>query len=634
MAILSKDESENDLHQSVLKDIGARSEWVKKQTEIIKRERCYRTKKKTRPYPGAPNFVEPIISDAVREKTDQEVTMLLNAPLLAHAVPISPVDPALWSPLKSQIERAFDSYLRYVIRIRRKIEQAMHKKNLHGFAVVKQVRKFNRLLQQTIPDVEVCDVLDVVAPPDTSEIEDADRLTFILRPTERELRVNAKPVSEGGLGWQNVEEIIQKCKVDAEDKGRKEDWASGAETMQEISGVTTSRGCSYVVMWEIYTYATKDDVDAKAGIKEGERIRVVLSPDLPNMPAVKQPWRDPDTVERLSGDDEVKEMQAALAEGRGPVLYKNVRGAERPIPAAQCCFEESDPLFHSKRGGGELCMDDQIAATASTNAKATMVEYYQTPMLTGNARNPSAVSFEPGSVLPEGLNFATMPNVPSQFDFDINTRRAMAGRRMGAQSQYNYSTDMGARKLQKSATEYKGEEQRVVQVSSCSVDRFTEPLARVFQMLWDDLRRMKLVFPLIGIGAEGYEQAPEDMYTSKVLLIPAANSKTFNPDVQFERGVRLTGYCMDLAKAGVAVNLERVGRDTLTMLDARTTAGYILDPAQAGPQGQPPIYQTLDQIQQQIQQLAKAGSQTWQQVQKHEANFQGPGQQPQMPHAA
>jgi len=77
------------LRRNIHGDLTDRSTWATKQNEIVRRRLSARRKQKTKPYKGAPNFVEPIIDDNVREKTDQEISMLLNAPVMAHAIPLS-----------------------------------------------------------------------------------------------------------------------------------------------------------------------------------------------------------------------------------------------------------------------------------------------------------------------------------------------------------------------------------------------------------------------------------------------------------------------------------------------------------------------------------------------------------------
>ena len=76
--------------QDIKDDVEARGVWANKDAEIMKRPLGYRKKKRKKPYVGAPNFVVPIIDDVVTDRTEQEVSMMLNAPHISNFISLSP----------------------------------------------------------------------------------------------------------------------------------------------------------------------------------------------------------------------------------------------------------------------------------------------------------------------------------------------------------------------------------------------------------------------------------------------------------------------------------------------------------------------------------------------------------------
>lgn len=575
------DGSAHALRDTVLEDLRGRSTWAEKQTKITQRRLGSRPKQKTYPYKGAPNFVVPIIDDAVREKTDQEVSMLWNAPRIAHAVPLgSPIPPAA----RSQVELFFDSYVRYVIRARRKIAQAMDQKNCHGFAVMKQTRKYNELLKDTVPDLEVLNHFDVVVPVDTKDLKNAERITEVLRLSRREfLRRGSE------RGWIGTQEAWEKARRTNRAETEHED--DYFDKVKDLIGLATSpKDDDYIVVWVCYHYAQEGNVDPERGIEEGDKMVSIFAPDAPEYVLSTYPWRDEDIV--------------TLDAQTGTAIIQ--RGKERSWPFVQCVYEDRSPYYYDQRGGGELCMDDQLEATASKNAKYVLMDYYQNPIIRGMSRNQGNIRFAPGTGVESGVDWLPPPPIPPNFDFSVNDAKANAAKRLGAGAMYNYTQDMGSRKLQKTASEVQLEASRTAGLSSAAVDLFNEPLAELFQLLWEDLARMGLQFPLMNDIGMGASMDPA-LYNLSVAMVPASSSKTLNPELLLQRQMAFVEFLASKAQMGVPVDMTKCCRDVASQFDPRLTRDWIIDPQQQGPQGQPPIYDMLAQINQNLQMLAKGG---------------------------
>ena len=183
--------------------VESRNDWVKKDEKIVKKRLGDRVAKKKYPYPGAPNFIEPIIDDIVSEKTEQEVSMMFNAPNLCHAVPIDPVSPEV----RASTEMMFDSYLRYFIKARPKVENAVDSVNCRGFAITKQIREYNKILKQVIPSFEVPDMRNIIVPTNVVVESDMEKSPFICE-VHRYTKGEFKRIGKKN-GWKHVDKIIE-----------------------------------------------------------------------------------------------------------------------------------------------------------------------------------------------------------------------------------------------------------------------------------------------------------------------------------------------------------------------------------------------------------------------------------------
>ena len=588
----------SELKEKVIRDLTARTEWSRKDEEIIRRRLGYRPRYKTKPYPGAPNYVEMVIDDVVREKTDQEISMLFNAPRVCHVAPLDDMTPEQ----RADIEVAFDSYMRFIVpQGRAKIEELLDCKNARGFSVAKLTRTFSPIMQRLISDFLAKDILDIIVPCDTKHLQDSDYVCDVLRYTPRDVRRVAKEKS-----WD--EAAVERALTVAKRKDDLTGRTTGIEqdTYQKtktLVGITTST-TEYLVVWEVYRYADETDAARNPELIDGRRMVSVFCPDLPEMPFAEFPWRENGTT---IADPAL--AAAALNEQKAVMVANVVEtvGADKPWPFVQFRYEQRSCRWYDSRGAGHLVMDEQIGATAMRNAEAKMIEFFLTPMLKGNVQNSQNVNFTPGSVLPDGVDFVKPPDIPQQFSFSRNDFKATAGRRVGANGVYNYSTRMSeTRKVQKSATEIDSEDQRGSLVSSASVDRFNEPMAELCQMLWADMARLTLPLPMISPASAGNPSAPAsalqpDIYAKRVMLIPASSAKTLNPDTQLGRFMQMFQFNATYAQQ-TGFDFMSAMRCVNSAWDSRMTQGWIPSGAQATN-----FATALAAIQQAIQQLAAGG---------------------------
>lgn len=590
-------------HASLIcKDIGAIQDWLGVDEEILKRRLCERKKKRSRPYPGAPNFVVPVIDDTVREKTTQEMNMMHGAVRYATFIAL---DPNIDSARTALAEVAFDTYLRYVINAAEKIEEAVDCRNARGHTIVKIIRTEDDRWG-TCPDIETLDPRDVILPSATKQIKKAQRITHIIRLAPDELREEGE-----ARGWDSatVEAVIKKATSNDRDKQSGEKVDDAFALVKHLVGVTTSGGenAATVVIWEHWHKAKQWDVDQDPTkrVMLGRKCCTIFSPDAPEDVLAVIPWREDDREEELTQEEMAQEALQALVEQRQPEQTKTVVGKDRPWPFIQPRYENRSKFFYDTRGIGRLCMDDQKAASAQQNAKMVMMDYFQLPIFTGpGTRASTNITYEPGSVIPEDMKPVTMPAIPAQFDFDIELHKRNAARRCGAIGQYEFSGDISSKKrVQKTATEISSEQVRTNSISAADVERFNGPWVELFAQLWEDLRRLKKPLPLIDNNQFIGQQA--DFYDFDVLIIPSANAKTWNRDLQFQRALTAAQFANGMLKDfGVTLDPQAIAKDILSNWDPLTAARWFFDPAKAK-DNMPPVYQLLQQLQEAVGQSSQ-----------------------------
>lgn len=604
--------SEAPYVQDILDDVTARQSWARKDAEIKKRRLGFRKKKKSKPYPGAPNFVVPIIDDVVTDRTEQEVSMMLNAPQIVNFIPIGNTSKQL--ALKAQ--QAFDIYLRHVIAFREQVEYGMDMKNARGFSVGKVYRR-NHPKYGVIPDVAEVDPRDCIAPVDTRKARDAERLPFVMRYSRRDFE-NKKMA-----GWNHIDDVLAKLHENHQDENSGErqvkqsdhDEDSPVKVTEDLVGINASDyGKNVIVVWEIFKYASKWDVrkDKTGELKLNKKCRVYVCPDAAEYLLFAKAWKDEDEVEELpSGSIErIRESLRAVSVGEEPSHRKITRvGKDRPWPVAQHRFENRDPTWYASRGIGEKSMDDQIAATGELNAKMTHNDYASHMLFVnpeGAAMNNMNVRPKPGAVLPRGIIPATMPQSPIDHVFNIEFFKRSAAQRSGGGQQL-YSGQVGeSRKLQKTATEQISQDARESVMSSASVDRFNEPFRELYELLWEDLKRLNVDLPVIAKDGQLAQQASEEIYAGEYIIVPAASQRTLNPDMQFQKSVAAMQFVapyMQMTPMRIYESLLY----TLSHYDPQFAEILLIDPSEKGPGALPPVYEILQKL---VETVTNSGKQS------------------------
>lgn len=604
------DSTSNPFLETIKSDLQNRDKWARRDRQIQKRRMGERPVKKSKPYPGAPNFVVPIVDDTVREKTDQEITMIENAKLLAYFIPLTP-NTAL--NLRTVAQLGFDTLYRYMMGMVSVMERCLDTKNARGYAVVKIVEEETRWgLVPTIIDRDPSDV--VVAADAPRDMQKHRRITDIYRfdPDDFQTQADKNPT------WNKA--AVKAAIEAATNDTTKEANETAFETIKNLVGVTTDGDAQKrVVLFEYWHYAGDWTVDKAKGmypaevaarIIKGRKCKMLFSPQLPDQPIAIHPWRDErERVEErpVYAQDDAGNVildpatQAPVVVSKESVTVVEDLG-DRRWPYVQCPYENRTTFFYDSRGIGQLTMDEQIAATAVRNGKHTLMDYYQLPLFTGPIRNSPQMTFEPGSFLPEGVSRVDPVDVPAGFDFTVDQFKREAARRCGVSGLYEFSDRVTeTRKVEKTATEIQREGMRGDMLSSASVRRFVGPWGEVFLQLWEGLKRNQVRLPLV-VDQQFQGESSLDVYSVEWLIVPAANARTLNPDMQFLRDKELSAYCLEMSKFGVVVDPQMMAEDTISHADPEK-ARWIRRPDRPGPQGQIPVYQALGDLSGQMKQV-------------------------------
>lgn len=582
-------------------DLLARDTWSRKDEEIMKRRLGERPKKRNKPYPGAPNPVERLIDDNTTDKTDQEISMIMNAPIIAIFIPIGQrIDPSV----VTQAQNGFNTYLRHLCGYRPKKEEAVDTKNARGFAVTKVIRE-EHPDWGLIPSFETVDPRDCIAPVTAKADKEPERITCVLRYGRREF----EDLKDQGYSKEAIDVVLEKLTTkDAEDRvGVSEssyDDKSTFKVTRELVGINSSDvKHNQIVVWEVYHYATKWDVENSNDIvKEGDKCVSYVCPDVPDQLLKVMPWREEDDIELIPKlEDGVPVFDEF---GNEDFDIEEIQGKDRRWPLIQHRYSYRSRLWYDTEGIGHKNMDLQIKATALERAILIMIDYISDPKYknTGTENQANIVS-RPGAVLPQGIEPADESGrmqVLNQLNFMLDQTRRAASSRAGIAGGIYSSMASESRKLEKTATEVQSENATSDIVSSASVDRFNDPDREMFRQLWDDMKRLRVRLPVIDNGQfQGF--IDDTIYQYDFLIIPAASQKTLNPDLQFQKANAIMNSVVATAEvtgADLAGGYKHIIQQADPVLAAQ------LFPQQEG--GEMPITSTLNALSQQVEQLSAA----------------------------
>lgn len=569
-----------DLIQSIKDDAKDRAEWEER-ARTLQDHRLSKRMRNTR-YRNAPNFVDPIIDDNIRDGVSQEMSMMFSTRQLANFHGLTSEAVAK----KRDAETGFDSMLRMLLGWRRKIENALDNKRAIGFAILKQTENNTSYekyfdipgdvidpvvdaagqpvldgegnpkvtviqTRKTLPDMAVVSPFDFIVPTNTEELGDAERCCQVFRYSKRKFKALGKAQS-----WENVEEIVKKyAGADDQEGDDTRTHSEGVGKELKISGEDTEVNIDEIVVWEIYHYS-----DA------GEKMRTLVVPAWPDMPLQSLPWAWATTSK------------------------------ERDWPYVQLRNENRELGFYDTRGDAELLLDNQKASTAYMNGKASFMDFFCFPMFTGPKKATQSKNPGPGSFLADGVKPVTMPQPGAFFDHGADSERAKAARRTGA-SEGGFSKKGGG---DKTATQVNAESINASRQTNVSATRDGDPMSEFYMMMWTWLQHNPIPLPMFVHGdIRGDGMMETSVYDLQFIVQAASNSQNSNPDFVLQQMMALG----PILQASPMVRQDELMRILVDQLNPQLTEKLVVDPESAGPQGQPTINQQITQIGQGMEQI-------------------------------
>ena len=555
-----------ELVQSIKDDSRDRANWEER-LRLLEKHRMSERKRNTL-YRNAPNLVDPIIDDNVRDAVSQEMSMMFGSRQLANFCALSQT--AVMR--RRDAEQGFDSTLRMLLGFHKKMENALDNKRSKGMAIIQQVentkayRKFigpvyrevpmgdGSVVQiearTTLPDVDIVSPYDFIVPTATKGLQDAERICHIHRYSERKLKYIGERRS-----WSNVDKVIRKCKSQTGEDGQQLNGADlGMGEPLKIVREEVKTNLERIEVWEVYHYD-----------KEGKKKRTILSPACPESPLHTMDWVWLDT------------------------------GEERDWPYVQLRNENRSLYFYDTRGDAELLLDNQKAATAHLNGKHTQMDYWTKPVMTGAKKAGSKLRIQPGDYLPEGTNFAQLPRVDSVFDFSADAERAKAARRSGA-SQGGFAGGR-QRGTDKTATQVNAESLNSTRQVSVSSIRDGCPLTELYCMMWEWLRHNKIELPMFDGPTSFNGMMSTDIFDEPFIVQAASNSQNANPDFVLQQIMALG----PVIGQNQFVKQDELARVIIDQINPQLTDRLVV-PTQGGVA---PIEQQVAQMGQMMQQMGQ-----------------------------
>ncbi len=368
-------------------DLADRREWFGR-AERNRTERFKRTNTKKPVYEGAPNLVDPIIDDLVRELKQPCVTLLWQAPRLAQFIGLDETGVAN----AETAEAAFDFHLRHTCKTRSRISQIVDDELTFGFGLAKLVEVAGRGSLE-VPEFVPVSPLSVCVPTATGEVAAAERVCQMMRYTASEFR---RAVTANGWDAAAAAALLKALAEKKSATGTPADIAADrGEARARYRDGALPDSHPTLNLWEVF-YETGD---------LGRRV-CVLCPDMPEVaPLSDRPWT---WVARVGVEKEP------------PV---------RPWPFVQFRNEDSAGYYNT-RGLPEIIEVDQKEASTYRTTRAIAIDFAGKPFLQGQKRS-TPFRFRAGEFL-DGMEIVWAKNPGVDHVYQQDYSRNLAMKRVGS----------------------------------------------------------------------------------------------------------------------------------------------------------------------------------------------------------
>lgn len=522
---------------------------LEKFDEVERLRLSFRNRRNTA-YPNAPNWVEPVIDDNTNSLTSTEHNILWQPQYIANFIPLS----AASAEAQPRIVRAFDHLIKMTLQMEGTINILLDMKNILGMSISKVVIDPDF----EVPTIEYRFPQDTIVPINTRRMKDAARITDIHRFSVEAFRKKGKDDK-----WANVEEVIQQF--------RSKDISTNNSTNNQrgyrskfIEG-STFNNISEILIYEAYYI---DDKGNKKVI-----------------------WYPPDAPDKV-----LKEIDWKWKAGP-------LEGNNREWPHDQFRYEDRNDYFYDVRGTGRLLKDNQQSASQFMNLRGMAFDFLGTPMFTTEkvpTDNRQNVFLNAGSMLPPGVKPAPLGNIPGSFDFAADLESAKAARRVG--SVFGSQSSINRNRDRKTATEVDQESENSGVRSTNSIMRFTRPLSRQFDKMWQIVQAQEIALPIISSndGFDG-ELTPEELKLP-FIVTTTANSRTSSQSFMLRQMTLMS----DQVRGNPGVDQTKWAREMLNLINPELGDRVVTNTEQGSPIEQQ-LVETNNQIQSLAEQVVKIG---------------------------
>jgi len=534
-----------------------------------------------------------LIDDQVTQLTGVTMSVIWETQPLAVFTP----EGMAGMEMKADVEVAFDAFLRRTRGLRSRLGTLVDSCNDTGISFA----KFMTLPDDSgrlLPTFDEVSALDVVVPVVTRKLADADRICHISRYTTREFKSAGWA---GGWSLDAVEKVLGYYRTPKSERAvltpgpadrpyggsgsDSDDW--GEDRGRFIGSVLGDSGDGDLIeVLEVYHWR-----DGEEPSEPPRRWRITFPACNPEWVLREDAWRWPGYA--------VTENVVDPASGAVVSSTTEITGDDdRPWPFVQFRFEDRSQEVYDCRGASRKLRTDQNEACAYRTAKAVMVDYTCKPFVKGGTKPPATFKWRPGDWLgPDGQEIVTNANISPIFDYSTDMLRAIASRRVGSAGGSLSSADKS--KDSRTATEVKTLVSVTGTLSRDQLERFCEPLADLFKMMWEWLRRNPV--DLFAVQADNsIKPVPEAVYQLPWTITVGATSYTEHSSMVAQRIRSIAEMMKAVPQAGQFIRGDRLALLLTKMIDPRVSKDIVVDPTQAGPGGSAPIEQQVAMMGQQL----------------------------------
>lgn len=532
-----------ELYNKATEDAKNSANWHQKREEINQHRLAIRRRKNLR-YPGAPNFVDPIVDDQITRVTAVMNRILWQPKYIANFIPMSREG----FDFKEQVEKAFNYLLGTMLRSRKTFSTAMDCMNEKGLSYVMlgvNDTAYERIFEspQVLPEPMFMHTDNIIIPPQTKNIQDSMRVIRILRYTKDNFALVAENNS-----WQNWQKVLKMVSSTSEGTEGIHDIDRLQGYHPKMSDRRTKLTDPTVIVHEAYY------ID-----KKGKRKKILYPEISPELVLNEVDWQ-----------------------------WKNL-SSQRPWPIIALPFEERAEELLDSRGLGELLLDNQKAATQFKNFQAEHMDYHGRPMTRGGNAMMSNKFMRPGGNIPEGVELLFPQEVPQSFALLLDAERQMAALRSG--STFGAQTSGRSSKEPVTATQVNREAINADMITLERVSKLHVEFSDLFHMMWQWCKDERVPLPVINEQFEFESEIDEFIYDLPYQVIASANSRNSDPVFLLNQLVNI----MPLLQGNQFVKEDKTASFLLRQIDP-TIAEDLVE--QGGPGS--PIAQALEQLGQQV----------------------------------